>query len=210
MEGPPRASASWNPGTLTCGPVPALCSPSNPAMPYLPPLQPGQEHPGLAPGPRKSRRARDQRTRGGGRGLTPGRSQSGSGRRTARAFRSSQSGGGGGQREGGDSGACRVHPAAAGGSRGLRSWGRRSQGCRRLGWFPRFPRAGQGWAPRCPRVGVGTWGRRRGPSPSPFWLEPRPGVTPRASPDPSRQDPAPGPQGLHRCLLTGSWAVLSG
>lgn len=48
----------------------ALRSPSDPAIPYLPPLQPEQERPPLAPGPRKSQQARDQRTRGDGRGLS--------------------------------------------------------------------------------------------------------------------------------------------
>lgn len=67
------ARVSRNPDTPRRGLVPALCSPSNPAMPYLPPLQPGVERPRLAPGPRKSRQARDQRTRGNGRGHSIGR-----------------------------------------------------------------------------------------------------------------------------------------
>lgn len=67
---PPRARTSWKPGTPRRGPVPALCSPAGLAMPYLPPLQPRQERPRLAPRPRKSRQARDQRTRGNGPGLS--------------------------------------------------------------------------------------------------------------------------------------------
>lgn len=59
-------------GPPGCGPAPALCSPAHPIVPYLPPPQPGQERPRLSPRPRKSRQARDQRTRGNGRGLSAG------------------------------------------------------------------------------------------------------------------------------------------
>lgn len=122
------APASWNPGTPRRGPMSALGSPSDPAMPYLPPLQPGQERPRLAPGPRKRLEARDQRTRGNGRSLRFG----------AQPIR---------RREGGDGPGCRVHPAAAGGSRGLRSGGRRLRGRGRGARFPGVPRGGPRGAP---------------------------------------------------------------
>lgn len=109
--------------------MPALCSPFNPAVPYLPPLQPGQERPRSAPGPRKNLEARDQRTRGNGRSRSaraqPIRCRKADGPDTSGAANPEA---GSGRYEVGDSPGCRVHLAAAGGSRGLRSGGWRSLG----------------------------------------------------------------------------------
>lgn len=98
-------------------------------MPYLPPLQPGQERPQLALEPRKNQEARDQRTRENGR--SPSTEAQPIRRRKADALETSGAANpeaGGGRCEGGDCPDCKVYSTAAGGSRGLRSGGRRAHG----------------------------------------------------------------------------------
>lgn len=144
-------------------------------------MQPGKERPRLAPGPRKSRQARDQRTRGNGRGhsirVQPIRWRQAEGPEAS----------GGANPEAGvlaarsrDGLGCGVHPVTAGGSRGLRSGeGRRGEGRARL---PGVPRGGP---LLCGRAWELTFqGEAWRPLYSHFWLEPSHALT--FSPGPTR------------------------
>lgn len=112
-------------------------------MPYLPPLQPGKERPRLAPGPRKSQQARDQRTRGNRRsrgiGVQPIRWPQAAGPETAGAANPEADTAGAAAPTPRRQGAAAGCAAARGGARG-------------------FP-ASRGASPGRPRSGARVWGR---------------------------------------------------